>query len=67
MTVFKIILEVFHLQKSNRMADEENKDVLEGEEEEQDPEKNEDDQYPNTDSKMRENVRQTFQTMDKEI
>ena len=42
------------------MADEENKDVLEGEEEEQDPEKNEDDLYPYTDSKLRESVRTTF-------
>ena len=45
---------------------EEEKDIVDGEEEEQDPEKNEDDLYPNTDAKMRDDARNHFQTMDKE-
>ena len=39
---------------------EEDKDPMDGDEEEQDPEKNEDDLYPNTDSKLRDLVRTTF-------
>ena len=48
------------------MADEEIKGDVEGEEEEQDQQNNEDDQFPNTDAKLREQVRSTFQIFDKE-
>ena len=49
------------------MVDEENKDpALDGDDDDQDGQNNEDDQYPNTDAKLRDQVRSTFQIFDKE-